>query len=64
METPDFTLRSHGSICILTPVTDAAREWCGGNLPEDVQVWGGGYVIESRYVGDIVAGFQAEGLTI
>jgi hypothetical protein len=60
----DFTLANHGSICILTPLTDEAVEWCRTHLPTEVMTWGYGRVVEPRYVGDIVQGLSADGLSI
>jgi hypothetical protein len=60
----DFTFSNHGSICILTPVTEAARAWRADHLPEDAQMWGGGVVIEPRYVNDIIDGISEAGLSV
>jgi hypothetical protein len=56
---------NHGGITILRPLTDAAIRWCDNNLPEDtLRCCGNSYVIEWRYVDDIVAGMEMAGLTI
>ena len=60
----DFTLQNHGSLCILTPLSEAGRDWAENSLPEDAMRWCGGIVIEPRYVGDIVDGILGDGLTI
>ena len=60
----DFVLTDHGSIAVLRPVTDEAREWVDENLPDDAQWFGRGVVIEPRYVGDIVEGILNDGLTV
>lgn len=60
----DYTVSHHGSVCILTPITDAAREWCDEHLPEDAMRWGPhGYVIEPRYLGAIIEGLEEAGLS-
>jgi hypothetical protein len=64
---PDFSFQNHGSICILTPITPAARDWFSEHLPVDnseTQFWAGGIVIEPRYVGDIISGIQSDGLSV
>jgi hypothetical protein len=30
---PDFSFQNHGSICILTPLTPAAKDWFNEHLP-------------------------------
>jgi hypothetical protein len=59
----DFRLADHGSICLLYPLTPAAREWAAEHLPTDAFWCGAGMVIEPRYVAPIVDGIQADGLT-
>ncbi|HTE40299.1 MAG TPA: hypothetical protein VK629_05700 [Steroidobacteraceae bacterium] len=64
---PDFTFQNHGSICILVPVSEAAQAWRDAHLPaegEDCQEWGGGVVIEPRYVADILDGITNDGLSV
>ena len=61
----DFTITNHGSIVIIEPLTEAAIDWVAEHIPEDAQRWGrAGVVVEPRYVGDIVAGIEADGLEI
>ena len=62
--TPDFEVSGGGSIYILTPLTPAARDWVAEFLPEHAQQWAGGVVIEHRYVLDVVAGAQRDGLSV
>ena len=73
MTGPDFRLQDHGSIWLLVPCSEAAQVCVDENLSH-AQKWGPGSsfgtrvtnwcVIEPRYVPDIVAGFQEEGLTV
>lgn len=58
----DFSVRDHGSIIVLTPQTDAAREWVGENI--DTDAWMGGVCIERRFFGNIYEGLTADGLSI
>lgn len=65
----DFQIANHGSIVILTPVSSEAQDWVNEHIlgeGNEVQTWGSkqGIVVEPRYLGDIVEGFQAEGLTV
>jgi hypothetical protein len=62
---PDFALQNHGSICLLSPLTDQAEEWLGENVVNDeTQFWGRAIVVEPRYVEDLVIGIYGEGLTV
>jgi hypothetical protein len=61
---PDFTVENHGTIFLLIPETDAARTWVEANLPDDALTFGRGVVVEHRYIADIVAGIQGDGLEV
>lgn len=60
---PDFRVENHGSVCLLKPVTQAAKDWVGDHLPDDAQWFGGGVAIEPRYLDAILSGIDDEGLT-
>jgi hypothetical protein len=61
----DFIISLHGSVCILTPRNDAAREWLDENIAEDALTWGpDSIVIEPRYAEPILMGLQDDGLTV
>jgi hypothetical protein len=64
MSRADFRFDNHGSVCLLTPLTDAAEAWVSDNLPESAMTFGSAVVIEPRYVGPILEGIDAEGLVI
>jgi hypothetical protein len=64
---PDFSFQNHGSICILTPITPAAKDWFNEHVAVDnpeTLFWAGGIAIEPRYVPDIVSGIQSDGLSV
>ena len=53
----DFHVQNEGSIMILWPDSPVALQWCYNHLPEDCPRWGGnGFVIEHRYIADVVDG--------
>ncbi len=59
----DFLLEDYGSIILLRPVTDSAREWVDMHIGED-----NGYqplwptvTIEGRYVHPVLEGIQEDG---
>lgn len=61
----DFTVSNHGNIFILNAISDDAETWCDDHLPDDCQMFGqNGYVIEHRYIADIVTGIQSDDLTV
>jgi hypothetical protein len=60
----DFVLADHGSVAVLTPMTDAGREWRDEHLPSDAASWGRGVVIEPRYLAPILEGIACDGLEI
>lgn len=63
--TTDLTVANHGSIFVLTAVSDAGKEWVAEHLPEDAMTWGpNGYVVEHRYIGDIVNGARDDGMEV
>lgn len=59
----DFTATNHGSIVMLAPNSDAARDWVAENLPDDIQTLGDAVAIEPRYFADIALGIFEDGLT-
>ena len=61
----DFTLSGGGTVYILTPLTEAARQWVAEHIPDDAMRWGAdGVAIEHRYVDAIVTGIIADGLEV
>lgn len=62
----DFTVDNHGSIVVLNANTHAAQQWAKENLNHpETQHWGQhGTVVEPRYIADIVAGIQGDGLVV
>jgi hypothetical protein len=61
----DFHFANHGSVAILTAISEDAKIWVDVNLPDDRPLWGpNGTVIEARFVGDILTGIHNDGLTI
>ena len=61
----DFELENHISLWIVTPVSEAALQWCYAHLPEDCPRWGArGHVIEHRYIEPIVAHMRRDKLML
>ena len=60
----DFLFADHGSVTLLTPITAGARAWIIEHVSQDVTYFGRSVVIEPRYVDDILAGIDGDGLTV
>jgi hypothetical protein len=63
---PDFTIRDEGSILLLTPHTEPARNWITENIGRDngFQPYFPTIVIERRYVEAILHGIRDSGLEV
>jgi hypothetical protein len=59
----DIIYQDHGSIILMFPETEAAREWVAEHIPDDAQTFGAAICIEPRYFGEIAYGAQEDGLT-
>ena len=62
----DFELQNHGSIFLLIPQSISARVWIDDHIGRD-----NGYqpsyptiIVEHRFIADIVAGIQDDGLAV
>jgi len=64
MSTIDVHVRNCGSIFLLTPLTEAARQWIKEHIPEDATWFGASLVVEHRYVEDILNGMSSEALAL
>jgi hypothetical protein len=64
---PDFLVENHGSIFLLKPQTPSARSWLEEHIGQDngyQPYWPSSVVVEHRYIADIVAGIQSDGLEV
>ena len=63
---PDFAVENHGSIFLLRPKNDQAIAWVEEHIgPENgYQPYFPTVVVEHRYIADIVAGIQGDGLAV
>ncbi len=60
----DATFENCGSLWLVRPLTDAAREWIDENVDPDAQWLGGALAVEHRYVQGILEGMQLDGLEV
>lgn len=61
---PDFVFNNHGSVCLLTPMTDEAKRWVIDHLPEDRTYFGASVAIEPRCANAILEGIVNAGLLL
>lgn len=60
----DFTAIDQGSIVMLRPNTDAAREWMDENVHAESWQWQGDFLcIDHRMAQPLLDGIEAEGFT-
>jgi hypothetical protein len=66
VNTPDFRFENHFSICLLHPLTDAARAWVEDHIGADngYQPQWPSVLLEPRYCGDVLAGIADSGLVV
>jgi hypothetical protein len=61
----DFEVQHHITVALLRPDTDVARAWCDEHLvTEGALLWGRAYVVEPRYLEDILRAIVQSGLTV
>ena len=59
----DFRVVNHGTIAMVTPVTEAAKRWVQNNLDRScLQYLGAAFAVEPRYLGTILEGISEVGL--
>jgi hypothetical protein len=63
---PDFAVENHGSIFLIKPLTPSATSWIEEHIGQDngYQPYFPTVVVEHRYIADIVAGIQNDGLAV
>lgn len=64
MKKPDVRVQYEGTLVLLHLLTDASREWVEEHVSEDRQMWGDAVAVEPRFVTDLIAGMQADGLEV
>jgi hypothetical protein len=60
----DFTVRGGGSVYLLQPNTQAAKDWVAEHIPDDAQWLGRAVAVEHRYIANIAEGIEADGLSL
>lgn len=60
----DVEVSDHGSVFIIQPISESARDWLSFELPDNCPRWAGGYAVEARFIADIVDGMRDFGLKV
>jgi hypothetical protein len=60
----DISIENHGSLWLVRPRTDSARQWLRWNVQDDALWFAGALVVEPRYVADLVSGIQDDGFLV
>lgn len=60
----DVFVQYEGTIGIIYGKTEAGADWLAENLDPNATRWGGGYVVEHRYIGPILEGALEAGFRI
>lgn len=60
----DFTLTDHGSLVLVKPMNDAARDWLDAHVVGETSWWCGALAVERRYSDDLLNGIMSEGFEI
>lgn len=60
----DYTVENHGSIYLLRPVNDQARQNLDEHTGDEAQFFGDALVVEHRYIAPLCKQLQQEGFII
>ena len=60
----DAEVENHGTIFLVRPLTEAARDWLAENVSNESQWFGAALVVEHRYAADLVDGMIGDGLNV
>jgi hypothetical protein len=53
-----------GSLYLVRPVGEEAREWLNENIAEDAAYFGGALAVEPRYIEALLEGAQYDGIEV
>jgi hypothetical protein len=60
----DFGVSDHGSIILVHPHSDLAREWIEENVSDEAQFMGDALVVERRFASALIQGMRSDGLIL
>lgn len=59
----DFRVEDHGSVVLLVPLTEAAREWCAEHVAPDVPWHAGGCAVSPHEIVRVMRTVREDGLS-
>jgi hypothetical protein len=62
--TADYEVSGGGSLFIVTPLNESARENLEAGVGEEAQWWAGGVAVEHRFVVSLVEQLRSEGWSV
>ena len=64
-EQADVYVENHGSLFMVTPLSDSSRQWVQENVATESWQWlGSSFSVEHRYMQNLVSGMQEAGLCV
>lgn len=60
----DYEVSGGGSLFILTPLNDVARENLESGVSDEAQWWAGGVAVEHRYIAPLLEQLREEGWVV
>ena len=60
----DARITNEGSLYLLTPISDVAKDWVEERLSDDRSTLGNSIAVEPRYIMDITVGMIESGLEV
>lgn len=60
----DVTITDHGYISVVTGITGIGKSHLEDRMPDEVQMWGKGYVVEHRFLDAIVEDLLSHDMTV
>ena len=61
----DFEITNEGTVVMVKPLTDEAKEWVDENVHTEGWQWMcGAFACAHRMAGDLISGIEAEGFTL
>ena len=62
---PDVLISDQGSLFLVTPMSEAARDWVSENVQLEGWQWMGiSFAVEWRFAQDLISGMQGDGLEV
>lgn len=61
----DFIVSNHGSVIMVTPVTQDAKDWTTENVQLESWQWmGAAFAVDQHCIDNLIDGIRADGLNV